>query len=282
MTTQILTAPRPDVTGGTLKLRQLASVMRIEMKKSLFAKRALPVYVLAALPLVLFVLHVDGAVVANNMQAARETYATVYSIFILGAVVFFGSALVFSNLFRGEMLQRSLHYYLLTPVRREVLVTAKYCTGLITAITLFGTTTVLAYLALYLPVGFNQLADDLINGPALAQLSRYLLITVLGCTGYGALFLLFGALFRNPVLPIVGLLGWELLHFILPPALKAISVTHYLKGLIPVPLSEGPLAIVTSPPPLWLSVCAIVILSAAALTATTAVLRRTEIHYSDD
>ena len=38
---------------------------------------------------------------------------------------------IFSNLFRGEMLEKTLHYYYLTPLRREVLVAGKYLAGLV-------------------------------------------------------------------------------------------------------------------------------------------------------
>ena len=36
---------------------------------------------------------------------------------------------IFSNLFRGEMLEKTLHYYYLTPLRRELLVAGKYLGG---------------------------------------------------------------------------------------------------------------------------------------------------------
>ena len=44
---------------------------------------------------------------------------------------------IFSNLFRGEMLEKTLHYYYLTPMRRELLVAGKYLAGLAVALVLF-------------------------------------------------------------------------------------------------------------------------------------------------
>ncbi len=44
---------------------------------------------------------------------------------------------IFNNLFRGEMLEKTLHYYYLTPLRRELLVAGKYLAGLGTALVLF-------------------------------------------------------------------------------------------------------------------------------------------------
>ncbi len=40
------------------------------------------------------------------------------------------------NLFRGDIVDRSLHFYFLSPVRREVLVVGKYLSGLVTSIVL--------------------------------------------------------------------------------------------------------------------------------------------------
>ena len=50
--------------------------------------------------------------------------------------------------------------------------------------------------------------------------------TLLACSAYGALFLLFGLLFRIPILPVAAVLAWESRHFpfLLPPALQAMSV----------------------------------------------------------
>ena len=60
------------------------------------------------------------------------------------------------NLFRGELVDRSLHYYFLSSVRREVLVVTKYLSGLVTAIILFASTTIVSMLLLYLPHFYSQ------------------------------------------------------------------------------------------------------------------------------
>ena len=45
---------------------------------------------------------------------------------------------------RGEIVDRSLHYYFLSAVRREVLIVGKYFSGLVTSIVLFTFTTITA------------------------------------------------------------------------------------------------------------------------------------------
>ena len=51
-------------------------------------------------------------------------FAGVFQFFYLRLAVFFGCVGIFTNLFRGEMLDKSLHFYLLTPIRREILASA--------------------------------------------------------------------------------------------------------------------------------------------------------------
>ena len=266
--------------------RQLTAVTRAEIAKSLFSRGAVVAYVLAAIPIILtFTIGVVGdhvESVAGSIDHARRIYAIVYSGFILGAVVFLGSAAIFTSLFRGEVLNGSIHYYLLSPVRREILVTGKFIAGLVTGISLFGVTTCLSYLFIYIPFGLDQLMRDVVSGLVPTQLTAYLGITILGCIGYGSLFLMSGLLFRNPLFPVVVVAGWEMIHFLLPPAFKIFSVVYYLKGLIPIPMDEGPLAVVVAPPPLWVSILGILVLAVVSISVATVILKRIEVRYTDD
>ena len=51
------------------------------------------------------------------------------------------------NLFRGEILDRSLHFYFLAPIRREVLMAGKFLAGLLATCTIFVTSEVLQTIA---------------------------------------------------------------------------------------------------------------------------------------
>src|SRR5262245_12452595 len=162
------------------------------------------------------------------------------------------------NLFRGELVDQSLHYYFLSAVRREVLVFGKYLSGLVTSIVLFTTSAVVAMLLLYLPRYFSQSARYFTEGRGLNQILAYAGIAMLACVGYGAFFLVVGLFVRNPIIPALLLYGWEWLNFLLPPFLKRISVIHYLNSMSPVPVSsvikEGPFAVVAEPTPAWISI----------------------------
>ena len=67
---------------------------------------------------------------------------------------------------------------------------------------------------------------------------------MLGCVGYGSVFLLAGALFRNPVFPAAGMLIWESVNTLLPALLQKFSVIYYLKSLCPMeaPIEGGSFA----------------------------------------
>ena len=273
-------------SGTTLWLAQVRAMVGLELRKALLGRRSLVVYGLAGLPvLVMLVLMVarrpGGDPVFENLGEARQVFSIIFQTFILRAVIFFGCVGIFTNLFRGEVLDRSLHYYLLSPVRREVLTAGKYLSGLALTCILFVGTVVICFLMLYPPFGLSRASADLLDG-GLVQLGQYVLVTVLACLGYGSVFLVIGLLFKNPILPAGAVLGWELVNFLLPPMLKRISVVHYLKGLVPVPMSEGPFAVVADPPPAIVSIFGLLLLTVVAVAVAGVLLRRMEIRYGED
>ncbi len=186
------------------------------------------------------------------------------------------------NLFRGDIIDRSLHFYFLSPVRREVLVIGKFFSGLVTSIILFTATTVASMLLLYLPHFYSDSSRFFLDGPGLGQLLTYAGITILACIGYGAFFLVVGLFFRNPIIPAIVLYGWELINFLLPPLLKKISVIHYLQSLVPVPVSEGPFAVVAEPTPAWIAIPSLIVVTALVLILASRRIRHMEIRYGGD
>jgi ABC-type transport system involved in multi-copper enzyme maturation permease subunit len=285
-----LAAPPPGLAlehGSGLWRRQIRALLGLELRKTLLGRRSLVVYFLAGLPVfVMLVLMIAREAGGNPLFAdlgkARTVFSIIFQTLILRAVVFFGCVGIFTNLFRGEILDRSLHYYLLSPVRREVLVIGKYLSGLTLTLMVFLGTVTVSFFLLYPPFGVSSAVEDLFRGPGLAQLGAYLGVTALACLGYGAVFLVTGVLFKNPIIPAAVVLGWEMIHFLLPPGLKRISVIHYLKGMIPMPIDEGPFAVVSAPPPVIVSVLGLLALTAIALVIASLVVRRMQIRYSED
>ena len=66
-----------------------------------------------------------------NLGDDAIVFAGVFQFFFLRLVIFFGCLGVFMNLFRGEILDKSLHFYFLAPIRREVLMAGKFLAGLL-------------------------------------------------------------------------------------------------------------------------------------------------------
>ena len=188
------------------------------------------------------------------------------------------------NLFRGAVVQKSLHYYFRAPVRREVLVVGKYLSGLLTTIVLFGASTVVSYLAVVNRLAPTKSRD--LAGPAAANLWPYLGVTVLACVGYGSVFLILGLFFRNPVFPTAAVLLWESLIVFLPPLLKKFSVIFYLESLCPVRVPfTGPgalFAMTADPTPAYLAVPGLIALTALVLFLASLQIRRMEIRYGTE
>ena len=272
-----------------LWLRQIRAILRLELQKNFLSRRSILIYLIALLPLFPLMILALFQPPGNEWQDFNnygKIYAVLYHGFILRTVVFFGCAWIFMNLFRGELVDRSLHYYFLSAVRREVLVVGKYLSGLVTSIVMFTGTTVIALLLLYVPHFYSQSIRFFTTGPGLGHLLGYAGITMLACVGYGAFFLVVGLFIRNPIIPALLLYGWEWLNFLLPPLLKKISVVHYLNSLMPVPLSsaisEGPLAVVAEPTPAWIAIPSMLLVTLLVLVLAAYRTRHMEIRYGGE
>ncbi len=275
---------RVETSVWSLRTRQTLAIMSLEIRKNFLSRRAFLLYLIAGLPLVLLSLlalfpPTDDL---TNFGELSQVFAAIYGGLILRTLVFFGCAWVFMNLFRGEVVDRSLHYYFLAPVRREVLVVGKYLSGLIATIVLFSITTVGSMLIFYFWRFPAESTRYFFDGAGFSQMMTYLAVTMLACVGYGAVFLLVGLFFRNPIIPAGLLYGWEWINFLLPPFLKKISVIHYLTSLVPVPMSEGPFAVLVEPTPAWISVPSLLLFTGVVLFLASLHIRRTEISYAGD
>ena len=169
----------------------------------------------------------------RSLDDDNTVFATIFQFYYLRLAIFFGCVGVFTNLFRGEMIDKSLHFYLLTPMRREVLLAGKFIAGLIATVVIFTTGTALMLIAMMWQYHGPQLTEYL-HGPGWGHIAGYLGVTALACAGYGSVFLAVGLLFRNPIIPAAIVLVWEAANVFVPPSLKTLSVIYYLQSLCPV------------------------------------------------
>lgn len=244
-----------------------------------------------------FLVFLDGGKVretktVSGVSLGQDTYifAGVFQFFFIRLAIFFGCLGIFMNLFRGEMVDKSLHFYLLAPIRREVLMVGKYLAGLVAAIVIFATSAALQIASMLIQFDGNTINHYLYQGGGLSQIVAYLGVTILACVGYGSIFLAAGLVFRNPIVPAAAVLIWEAANPLLPALLKKFSVIYYLKSLCPVtiPLDPGmpPLfaLLVSSADPIsgYVAVFGLLCVSLAILAVCATGVRRLEINYTTE
>ncbi len=290
--TALRATPLPP-EGGTRKepgldwaliRRQITGILRLELRRNLFSRRSIALYFLAFFPLPLFMIwtispatrHFDGPA-----QAIAQLFAPIFVGYVR-VVIFLSALITFMSLYRSEILERSLHYYYLTPVRRWVLVVGKYISALLSAFAVFTVATTAIFVVTCIPWGPSATARYIAGGPGLGNLSAYVGIAILACIGYGAVFLLVGLFFKNGIVPAFFIWSWEAINFVLPPLLQKISVAHYLRSLYPIPLPDGFVEVATDPTPPWISVPGLLIFTVLVLTFAGWRARRMEINYGGE
>jgi len=235
------------------------------------------------------ILHNKRSLPLVDFEEDRQVFAAVFQYFYLRLAIFFGCLGIFMNLFRGEMLDKTLHFWFLAPARRETLLAGKYLAGLIAAVVIFTAGAALCFGAMLWPQDPAQVeAFWRTQGPA--HLFWYAASAALGCVGYGSVFVAAGLLLRNPIVPAITILLWESINGILPAALQKLSVLYYVQSLCPIPAPtdrDAPLLIrlllaPAEPPSATLAVLGLFGVTALVLWAASRAVRRIEINYGID
>lgn len=237
-------------------------------------------------------LFIDGILDSRNVEPVlnfeedRMVFAGIFQFFYLRLAIFFGCLGMFMYLFSGEMSNRTLHYWFLAPARREVVLAGKYGAGLIASTVIFSGGALLAFAAMIWPHDAVQVQAYWAAG-GMSHAFWYAGAAVLGCVGYGSIFLAVGLYIRNPIIPAAVLLAWEGINGILPHVLQKISILYYLQSLCPVPapLDNGAptlirlLAAPAAPASRPGAVFGLLLLTAAVLWIGSRAVRRMEISY---
>ncbi|HYY72841.1 MAG TPA: hypothetical protein VE778_04550 [Candidatus Bathyarchaeia archaeon] len=275
---------------------QISVLVRTEVRRNLFTRRRIWVYLLAAIPVLMLLVRntLDPSsiqawrgrnleAVAGFIERDTQVLAGIIQLYYVRLGIFFACMGIFTWLFRGEMVERTLHYQFMVPVRKEVLVLGKFLAGTLISIALFETAVLSCFYLAYARFGFEG-SSYVFDGPGLGQLGSYLLVTALACVGYGAVFLPLSLLFKNPIVPGIVLMGWETIVPIFPAWAQRLSVTFYLKHLCPVTLPpEGPMAlftVVAEPVAPILAVLGLLSLAFVVLVVSCFLIHRIEITYT--
>jgi ABC-type transport system involved in multi-copper enzyme maturation permease subunit len=238
----------------------------------------------------------DGKVEGLNLTVYDDPgqdsvmFAGVFQFFFLRLAVFFGCLGIFMNLFRGEILDRSLHFYFLAPIRRDVLMIGKFLAGLLATCTIFVTSEILQTCAFLWHFTASEQNLYLYHNHGLEHAAIYTGVTVLACIGYGAFFLVAGMLFRNPIAPAAAALFWEAINPFLPNILKQFSIIYYLKSLCPVQIPVAPgtspffALLISNSEPISapLAILGVLVVAVIALYISTLQVRRLEVNYTTE
>ena len=263
-------------------LGQAWAVARMELRRGV-SWRSLWVLMMAFAPVVIIAAH---ALQDHTHQLEDETLILngIVQIYYVRFGIFFGCLGLFLRLVGGEVAERTLHYLFLAPLRREALLLGKFVAGVLTTVLVFGTGVTASVLLMY--GHFGEGRAYLTHGPALAHLRLDLLVVLLACLGYGAVFLALSLLFKNPAVPGVMLVLWEGVNGALPAWLKHLSVTFYLKPLFPVELPvKGLLSlftVVAEPMPPWLAVTGLFVFTGLVVTFACWRMKGIEVSYSSE
>jgi len=265
---------------------QISVLVRNEVRRNLFTRRRIGFHLLAWIPVLFLTAHLIFSryhTESSSIEDDTFVLASIIQVYYFRLGIFFACMGIFTWLFRGEMVQRTLHYQFLVPVRKEVLVVGKFLAGAIISVALFEAAVIACFCLIYARFGAEGRAY-VFDGLGLSQLGAYMLATALACLGYGAVFLALSLLFKNPIIPGAMLLGWETIAPIFPSWAQHLSVAFYLKHLCPVKLPiEGPMAIFTivaEPVSPFIAVFGLLCLTVAILVLSCFLIHRLEITYT--
>jgi len=267
-----------DAAGGGVRLRQLRAVFLLELVRLARSREGRATLFFALAPVLLSIVALAARQETVGIGHAERVFAVLFQNLVLQGTAFFGCLFAFGGLVRGEQLGKTLHHLFLAPVRREVVLLGKYLAALAATATLFGATSAATYLLLLFDSGRHAAVAHLAAGAGM-RLVAYVLVVVLACAAYGALFLAFGQWVRNPIFPALVFWGWDHLSFLLPEVLKRLGLIHYLLSLTPVKAPESFLEILGEPLPAWVAILVPLLFSAALLAASAWKVRRTEVDY---
>ncbi len=195
-----------------------------------------------------------------------------YGLLVNLCAIFYGTAIV-----SDEIEGKGLTYLQMRPLRKSLILLSKF------AAYLCGTVVLIALSHLML-TGIMVTHPKLEKG-IFFQFGMSLYYTgsmMLALLAYGALAALLAAKFKNPVLwGLLFVMGWERIisNPIMTTAIKRLSISHYLFVLFPsykLPRSQLNAFLGSSPPPAWVALLVICLLTIALLYVAIRIFRERE------
>ena len=211
------------------------AVFDLALDGMVFSRRGLLMGLLVAAPAAFAVLY--RVLVASHGRpplGPSDLYALMVAVYWIRNVLPLAALFYATALVADEVEGRTLTYLLTRPLTRASIFAGKFAAYLATTFTLALPAAVVTFFILMTAPSAPPL------GPAAADLLRDLAVMLLTLVVYGALFALFGVLLKRPVIPgLLFLYGWELLANV-PGYMPRLTLTAWLRSLIPYrPAEEG-------------------------------------------
>ena len=195
-----------------------------------------------------------------------------YGLLVDLCAIFYGTAII-----SDEIDNKGLTYLQMRPLRKSVILLSKF------AAYFLGTIAIIAVSHLIL-TGIMGTHPKLDKGVffQLGMSLRYTATFALALLAYGALAAALAAKFKNPVLwGLIFVMGWERITTspLMAIGIKRLSISHYLFALFPrykLPRSELDGFLGSSPPPIWVALLVICLLTVVLLYLAIRIFRERE------
>lgn len=197
------------------------------------ARKAKVFYLISFLPVVLAGIFKFSQIFTGN---ARFEGIYIFSNMIVGFYLQF--LILILALFYGtsvcseELEGKTLTYITTRPVSKPAIILGKYAayTALVILMVVFG----LVFSFLILNV------NDLLNFSLYKILLKDMAVLILGLICYTAFFTLIGTFLKRSIMfGLIFSFGWENVIQYFPGSTQRFAIAHYLKSLLPTPVSEG-------------------------------------------
>ncbi len=195
-----------------------------------------------------------------------------YGLLVDLCAIFYGTAII-----SDEIDNKGLTYLQMRPLRKSVILLSKFAAYFLGTIALIAVS--------HLILTGIMVTHPRLDKSVLFQFGmslRYTASLALALLAYGAFAAALAAKFKNPVLwGLIFVMGWERITIspLMTMGIKRLSISHYLFTLFPrykLPRSDFNEFLGSSPPPTWVALLVICVLSIALLYLAIRVFRERE------
>lgn len=276
-----------SVTLPASKLRQFAACFALSMRRFSGSKFMLANLFFAACPIgisLVIVFFSPALRGSSQFSEVHNIYEGLLRLTYLHFIIFFIAFIFGFSVMRQDREDQTLHYLLLQPVDRWMLVAAKFLAYVVLAFGACAASLWITYLILGVPrFGVSQVATDLFQHGRFLTLIKETGVLLIGLVAYGAVALLMSSFFNSALFAMI-LLAWEAGLPYVPSALKLWSVSHYLHSLLPERImKQRKLFELLGDPTSWqTSVSVLIVLSATFVILSAIIFQNRECLYGTD